>query len=105
MTSLCGGVHNEARVPEFRLPAGSPSVRSRNVSSLRPLPHEEKARRSRSGFAHSRSTPTFPIEPCGKVGPAGPVCLCEEVSQQLFFFFCECFFCIAHSINQKKITT
>ncbi len=48
MTSLCGGVHNEARVPEFRLPAGNAAVGSR-------------------------------IEPHGKAGPAGPVCLCDEV--------------------------
>ncbi len=30
MTLLCGGLHNKARVPEFRLPVGKRLARNRN---------------------------------------------------------------------------
>ncbi len=52
MTSLCGGLHNEARSCP-RIPA----------PCRKPFGEEE----------------TLPIAPHGKAGPAGPVCLCEEV--------------------------
>ncbi len=39
MTLLCGGLHNEARVPEFRLPAGNAATLV--IPAVKPLPHRE----------------------------------------------------------------
>ena len=42
MTLLCGGLHNEARVPEFRLPAGN--ISTHVIPAVKPMQHLERSK-------------------------------------------------------------